>query len=253
MKVLHHRSDAGAALIAVLWLVVLLTLLATGIATSSVSHKRAAVRLADAVRLDTVADSAIRVAFLHLIAPKTPEDRGNVEGTRELSLLETSVVLAVSRESSRTDINTATEDALLAALMKHVSDESLARHLAARIADWKDPDDEVREGGAERNEYSSAGLLYAPRNGPFESVSELSQVPGFERFPKALFDELTVYTHALEPLANPASSQEPSPILGSELVRVHACAKRGAFERCRRAIVRLTENPRKPFQVFLWQ
>ena len=70
-----RERTRGVALIAVLWLLALLTLLATSTVALSVSHRRAAQRLAQAVELDARADSAIRVTFLRIIAPESPNER----------------------------------------------------------------------------------------------------------------------------------------------------------------------------------
>ena len=57
----RRGGESGVALIAVLWLVVLLTLLATAVATLTVSHRRVVERYAEAVQADLTIDSATRV------------------------------------------------------------------------------------------------------------------------------------------------------------------------------------------------
>ena len=159
--------------------------------------------------------------------------------------------------------------------------------MVARILDWRDADDETREGGAESREYRSAGLSYEPRNADFESADELRQVLGSERLSPGLLDAFTVFTHStgsMESVAPPpvkrafawaderkwgghpwlhqqaggvaTVSAEGSQIsLIGEVLRVRACAvpRHGGETRCRRVIVRLTGSESHPLQVFDWR
>jgi general secretion pathway protein K len=275
----HPSRARGVALIAVLWLIALLTLLGTAAATLSASHRRAARMLERSAQIDELADSAIRVTLLRMIAPKSPNEHVPVGAAQTIALPAGVAEVEVERELSRLDLNTA-DDALVFAMFaaNGWSDEQ-ARQMADRIADWKDPDDEPRRGGAERREYADAGLHYAPRNGPFESVLELRQVLGAERITPDLLEACTVYTHTQTPpqtLASPlvmralrladtrqldghgwlaaqAAAGEEIVTLTGEVVRVRACARAGSFERCRSMTGRLTGSTHTPVQVFMWQ
>ena len=293
---LHHRPSRerarGVALIAVLWLIAILTLLATTVATLSVSHRRAAQRFTEAVQLDSLADSAIRVMLLRLIAPKSPNERVAVGGVQRLELFGGVVDVTVERELGRIDINTAAEELIFALFAANGWEDQRARAMANRIADWKDTDDLRREGGAERDDYRTAGLEYAPRNSAFESPEELRQVLGANEITPDLFNSITVYTHAQslpealatgpvmralaladerqlgghrwivarEPLSDGSSpglspvaaADGPATLIG-EVVRIRSCAKRQALERCRTSIVRLTGSASTPVQIFAWQ
>jgi DNA uptake protein ComE-like DNA-binding protein len=54
----------------------------------------------------------------------------------------------------------------------------MTEDVADAILDWIDPDDEIREFGAELNEYSQLDPPYAPKNGPLETIEELLLVRG---------------------------------------------------------------------------
>lgn len=54
----------------------------------------------------------------------------------------------------------------------------MTEEIADAILDWLDEDDEPRQFGAERDEYSSLELPYAPKNGPLDTVEELLLVRG---------------------------------------------------------------------------
>lgn len=96
-------------------------------------------------------------------------------GQRTLPLDDVTISVEVTNERSRIDLNGAPEE-LLAGLFRALGEEGdVADARAARIVDWRDPDDEVRPNGAEVGAYRGAGLA-APRNGPFVHPLELASV-----------------------------------------------------------------------------
>jgi general secretion pathway protein K len=274
----------GVALIAVLWLVALLVLLATAVATMSVSHRRAAQRLVDAASLDSIADSAIRLTAFRIVAPQ-PSAARVAAGNLHVQLFETPTDVTIEREQGRVDLNSAEDELLFALFAANGWTDQAAQSVVARIADWKDVDDEPRQNGAERQAYAEAGLGYGPRNGPFESVEEVRQLLGAEDLSLALMSSLTVYTHAQTPLPAAASEtvmralrladerqlgghrwlQEELSTSGAvnptaegtnlvgEVVRISACAHRGRFERCRSAVLHLTGSMQSPWLIYSWQ
>ncbi len=56
----------------------------------------------------------------------------------------------------------------------------MTEEIADCILDWIDDDENVREYGAEFEEYDALGLGYSPRNGPIKSVDELLMVNGVD-------------------------------------------------------------------------
>ena len=281
----HHRSSTtGVALIAVLWLVGLLTLLASACAAISVSHRRAAQRLAERVALETSADSAIRVAALRIIAPAAGQPL-TASDNIQLEMPAGPATVIIQRERGHIDLNTAEEDLIFATFAANGWQVPQARAMAARIADWTDTDDEPRKDGAEAADYTAAGRPYGPRNGPFESVEELRQVLGSEDIKPALFEAFTVYTHDRVPsgvMSEPVrraleyadkqhlgdhawlpqgagstqsagAAQEAGRTFVGEVLRVRACVGHEGAQRCRLAIVRVTGSSQHPLQIYSWR
>jgi general secretion pathway protein K len=276
-----RNAQRGIALIVVLWLLALLTLLATTVLSMSVTHRRAAENLGDSIRARAIADGGLRLELLHLIAPTTGESGVPTAPNRQVQLFGVPVDVAIEREAGRIDLNTVKEPLLMAFFAANGWSEGDARAMAARIEDWQDPDDTPREGGAELREYLAAGRLQGPRNGPFESTDELRQVLGGDTIAPQLFDSLTVYSHLGVPdstVATPAvmralawadqhqlegphwldtahgaatGAGERTSLIG-EVVRLHACPQLRSQKLCRVAVVRLTGNRQTPFQIFLW-
>jgi general secretion pathway protein K len=103
---------------------------------------------------------------------------GNMKGTTLLSFADMQVVVTARNESARIDLNKA-EPKLLSGLFRQlgVAPEQ-ADIYAARIVDWRDDDDKVTKGGAERAAYRAVGRVDGPRNGPFVHTAELGLVLG---------------------------------------------------------------------------
>jgi general secretion pathway protein K len=263
------------ALIAVLWLVALLTLLATTVVTLSVTQRRTADRYGEAVRTDLTLDAAIRVVLLRLIAPSERGASAEASGRPfGVGIFEDNVSVTVQRELSRLDLNAADPDLLIALFAANGWRESDARSMTARIVDWRD-----------LNEHESAHLADGAANRPFQSVEELKQLPGGDRIRGELLDSFTVFTHVpgcVQSVATPALqralawaderqlgghrwlSNEPksnrpdiastaSITLGGEVLRLVACSDGRSADRCRVAVVRLTGSLSRPFQIFEWR
>jgi general secretion pathway protein K len=275
-----RRNSSGVALIAVLWLIGILSLLAATVATLSMSAHQEAFGSPGAERLELVADSAIRLTLLKIIAaPRTRN--GTLSLDSQLSLFGASVSVTIELESGRIDLNAADDDLLFAFFVTNGWTEPQARTLVARIADWKDADDTTRPSGAELPEYVVAGKQYGPRNAPFEAVDELRQVLGAESLQPGLLDSFTVYTHVAVPSEHAASTRVRAALawadayelgdhpwrqenagqpmilsagdLVGQVIRIHACARQAGLQSCREAVVRPIGQPNSPFQVFLWR
>lgn len=270
----------GIALIGVLWLLAVLSLLAATSAVLSKSSWRESVGTADVERLDLIADSAIRLTLLKIIAaPRTRSESINLNS--QPSIFDVSVTVSIELENGRIDLNAADDDLLFAFFVANGWTEPDARTLVARIADWKDADDVVRPSGAELQDYLTAGKGYGPRNGPFEAVEELRQVLGAETLKESLLESFTVYTHTSLPAASVAppgvraalnwadtyelgdhpwhratDNQPMTPSAGDlmgQIIRIHACASQTGIQTCREAVVRPIGQPGSPYQVFLWR
>lgn len=240
----------GAALLAVLVLIALLTLLASTVAAFSVGHRRSAQQSARTVQADLAADSAIRLVILRLSASANHAAAEPFERRQHLEVLGAQVTFTLEREAGRVDLNKASEELLAETFATRGWSEMAAQAMAARIQDWRDSDDMPQANGAEQAEYLSAGLNYGPRNGPFESPEELRQVLGGTKIGRSLLDAFTVYSHLEKPSVE---AGEAAAVLAGEVVRARACTALAGYARCREAILRLTGNMQRPFQIFAWR
>jgi general secretion pathway protein K len=168
------RND-GYVTLAVLLMVGMLAALVS----SLLALARPAVDLArigaDDLRLDGLLQGGVTAAGYLLYAAAH-----NAEAVDGMTLRfdEGTARLAVIDESGRIDLNRADPE-LLSGLFSAVRGTSLSpTSFAARIADWRDTDEETAEQGAEAEDYTSAGLNYGPSNGSFRSVEEMRLILG---------------------------------------------------------------------------
>ena len=190
------RED-GIALVAALWLTVMLTVIASGFAFSMHSEALSARNALSVAQARAAADGAVERTAFELARPRVTADvwmpDGQVHTWKDGDI--TITVTAVD-EASRIDLNTAPE-LLLNGLLQAIGglDAASAQALAEKIEDWRDPDDLTRPNGAEANEYAAAGKTYGPANGPFSTVGELQRVltmtPGLMA---RIADTLTVFS-----------------------------------------------------------
>lgn len=213
----------GIALVVVLWVLVLLTLVVGVYAVLTRTESLQARFLIDTTAARYAAEAGLHLAVFELRNPDL-ETRWVADGRPyELRFGDAVLEIRVWDESGRIDLNRAEEDLLAELFMSRGVEEMEAVHLAAAIADWRDPDDLVRPFGAEIDEYLAVGLPYGPANAPFGSVEELQQVIGmsWELF-RDVEDLLTVHSPGgqINPAFAPAEVLALLPDMDLELARM---------------------------------
>jgi general secretion pathway protein K len=181
-EAMRDRSEEGIALIAVLWMLTLLTIVAAALSLETRSSARIARNMSENAAARAAADAGIQRAILGLEsstgAPTDPT-RFRADGTNYTWLFANRTVkISVRDEASKIDLNKAPQ-ALLAALFASVGvDPGKAQSLADAMADYIDADNVPRPLGAEEADYRDAGFAWGPKNAPFQTVEELQQVLG---------------------------------------------------------------------------
>jgi general secretion pathway protein K len=183
------------ALVAVLWAIVLLTVMA---ASFSLSMQRDAGLVRNAqerARGLALADAGVHYAMLMLSLPD-PLKRWRGDGTPyQVRLPGGAVAVSIFDESGKIDLNAAQEPTLRALLGRALNDPERGDALADAILDWRDADDLKRLHGAEAKEYQAENKAYAPPNKNFQALEELQMVLGVT---PALYTRLepllTIYT-----------------------------------------------------------
>ncbi len=189
------RHQRGIALIAVLWVLILLAFLAASFSSSTRTEANLARNLVENAKAEALADAGVYRAIAGLAIP-IEEGGLRVDGTvYAWAFGEGEVRFAIHDEGGKIDLNGASVD-LLKGLFRTIGlDEQDAADLADAIGDFRDENDDRRPGGAEDTDYQAANLPHGAKDAPFELIGELLQVKGMTgELYRRLRPLLTVYT-----------------------------------------------------------
>ncbi|MCF6157590.1 MAG: hypothetical protein E3K32_03240 [wastewater metagenome] len=114
-----------------------------------------------------------------------------------LKIGDTNCNVFIYDESGKININKITDENkvnFVKFLTSYTIDELTAETITDSILDWIDSDDLHHINGAEKDYYASLAEPYEPKNGPFESIEELTLVKGVTpRIFELIRDSLTIY------------------------------------------------------------
>ena len=164
-------------LVAVLWVMMLLSAIAAVIAASSRLESRMCLAEAEQTR----ARWALRAGVEKAIAVLTDDDRttdsltdiwaDNAEELSDIPLDGCTLTITIHDESGKLNINTATAEQLLAL-------DGMTEEIVDAIVDWRDTDDTEEPSGAEVGYYLNLKHPYVIRNGNLQTVRELLLAKG---------------------------------------------------------------------------
>ena len=205
------RHQRGAALLLVMWLILLLSGLVAGYAMSARIESIQGNGLARSVAAREAARAGVEYAVSRLLETE-PAQRWVPDGRIYQFVFDAAQVeISVRDETGKVDLNTAGTE-LLAGLMRVQGEpEDSAKRIAGAIVDWRDEDSLVQVGGgAEDSNYAAAGLAWGAKDAPFETVAELEQVLGMR---PALFHSLAPYVTVHAALVMPDANFADGPVL----------------------------------------
>ena len=196
----------GFALVAVLWMLVLISALAVGVATTSHTETRLAANVVAVAQARHLADGGVHYAAKRLF--ETADRLAYCfDGRRftSLTLDGVPVVVSVQDEAGKIDLNQAPQLLLRGLFIAAGSDPRSASALADAVLDWRDRDHTARPQGAEDNDYRAAGFDHGAKDAAFESIFELLSLKGMT---PALFDTIRgdVTVHSRVPTLDPKSA-----------------------------------------------
>jgi general secretion pathway protein K len=184
------QQQSGIALVVVLWLVVLLTVIASSHARNTRIETSLAFNQVGSAQARALAEAGINRAIMELFVSDAGA-RWPLDGTaRQIQLDSGRVNVAIRDASGLLDLNKADSVQLEAVLAAAGVDEAARQNLVDAILDWRDKDTLRRLHGAEDNDYRHAGLDWGARDAAFSSVDELRYVLGMTH---SLFERLAPY------------------------------------------------------------
>ncbi|CAN5904824.1 N/A [soil metagenome] len=195
MRRAHKRVRRdGFALMAALWLVVIVGVTGYELSVRSRVRRLAVANALEKVAADAAADAAletVRAALENRLAhPLDARSRSLADAALDpwgdlTFLRDDTLHLGDERASAhgydagtRLNLNRATEGDIRRLLSSIPLDASEADRLAQRIMDWRDADSFRRSRGMERDDYLRSGARVLPANSEFSQVTELRDVDG---------------------------------------------------------------------------
>lgn len=187
------RRD-GFALMAALWLVVLVGVTGYELSVQSRTRRLAVANSLEKTQADAAADAALETVRAKLenrlahpldarrraLADATRDPWGDLRfiGSDTIPLGDERAAARAYDAGSRLQINRASEGDVRRLLIGLRLDAGAADRLAQRIMDWRDRDTFRRARGAERDDYLRAGARTLPRDAEFARITELRDVDG---------------------------------------------------------------------------
>lgn len=190
-----RRRQVGVALVLALWILVLLTVMASSFSLNIRRNTELVRNAKDRAQGLALAEGALHYSMMMLLLPDLMQ-RWRADGTiYELTLADARIRVQLYDEAGKFDINYIQEKLWYALLEGAGIEHDEAVHVTDAIMDWKDTDNFRRLHGAEEKAYEAAGLNYGPRNQPFRSIEELQQVLGVsEKLYDALEPMITIHS-----------------------------------------------------------
>jgi len=214
-----RSRHSGAALILVLWSIVILALLAGGLSFAIRQDLAIANLEKDRIVAHCLARAGVERAVAEIMDDTGPTDAlddtwcDNEPAMHEIEL--SGGTFSVLRdgyeampsgwygagdESAKLNVNVATLEQLLKL-------PDMTESIAAAIIDWRDADEEAQPDGIERGYYASLTHPYEIRNGSFRTVRELLLLRGVT--PELLYGEDRNVNGLLDPNEDDGDTSEP--------------------------------------------
>jgi general secretion pathway protein K len=182
-------AQAGAALVIVLWIIMVLSLLISGFAFTMHVETKVASYSRKELKAELLARAGVEVAKMELLLhDRNPAERGfdalnqgwvtnsNLFVDHELGAGKFNVT--ITDEERKLPINQLSQDELRRLMALLEVDLLDADTIVDSILDWIDPNDLHRLNGAESDYYMSLNPPYRAKDGPLDRIEELLLVRG---------------------------------------------------------------------------
>lgn len=172
------KANKGFALIVVLWVVTLLTIMASSFALTIQRETKIIGDLKEKAQASALAEAGINYAISMLLNNNTEQGWKANSSLYEIKFSGKRIRILIADESGKVSINKASKEQLQQLFSALAVENELADSLSDAILDWRDKNDLLRLNGAEKQQYEEAGLKYSPRNDVFKSAEEVQMVMG---------------------------------------------------------------------------
>ena len=193
----YSGKQSGIAIVIVLWMLALLTIMATAYAKTTRTEMLTSSHFSHSAQAKGIAEAGIWLSIYELLKPDHEQTIAKDNTITEIALDYGQARISILEETAKIDLNTARSE-LLAGLLYSVAklEPERVATLVDAILDWRDRDNLVHPLGAEDSEYLKNGLSYGAKDGPFNTIDELLLVMGMD---SKLFNQikpvLTIHSH----------------------------------------------------------
>ncbi len=257
--------NAGFALASVLWSVLLLALLAATVGSVANTERTLTTRHLDFLNDRAAAEAGLAIAVARLTNATQERSVGMKAFDESLLYNGRTIDVSFRDEHGKVDLNTADASILDSLFLMAGLDQEEASDFKDRLLDWRDRNELTHLNGAEASEYASVGRHYAPRNAPFETTDEISQILGVnDALMACLAPSLTVHSgrktanaltataltrHALQSLQQQLDGNDSRPAASAQkntVSRVFEISVEAGFARAT-TIIKVTGNKETPY------
>jgi general secretion pathway protein K len=257
------------ALVIVLWLVAVMTVIASGHSRNAHNEMQLAMNQIETAQSRSVAHAAFSLTVLDMLSTANSDKlpRLGTPFTRRLN--DRDVVITVRPTAALLDLNSASESLLRALIVAAGTTDDIAASIAAAIVDWRDGDSLAHLHGAEDDEYVVAGREWSARDDNFVSVDELRYVLGMTAsLYRKIAPCITVHSEqrtielesAPELLLRAVTGAETATTgasrsangAGTYVIGITVQGKSGTAVSVE-AVVRLSASAKQPFNILQWR
>lgn len=172
-RISYERRESGIALIAVLWMLLMLSALAASVGYIARTNAMLAHRAAEVAHVEAAADAAIIETISILSDAQVSRHPATSGSSRGWEFDGAHVEVTVSKEAGRIDLNSADRELISAFLQSQGIDQNTATALIGELTNRSRSNDAI----------------------PLQSVDELREIPNWEaKNIDCWMDSLTVYT-----------------------------------------------------------
>ena len=263
------ETQRGIALVMVLWLLVLMTVIASSHSRNIRTETRLASNHVDSGKARHLAEAGVYHSIMEMLVSDN-NTRWPADGSlKHIRFDDGEVVISVRDTRGLVDINKAT-NALLDGILAGagVEDDLQRQRLVDAILDWRDSDNLKHLHGAEDEDYQIAGLSWGARDGLFTSVEEFRYILGMTNtIYRKLAPYLTVHSGqtgiskdfappwlAEVINAHPGLSFSTGTTTGQSTYDVNVVATTaGGTRTSLSAVVKISNQGKEPYKILSWR
>ena len=172
------QTQRGMALVIVLWLVAVMSVIASGHSRNAHNEIQLAMQQIETAQARSAAHAAFNLTVLEMLSAAGTDTRPRFGTPYTRRLIDRDIVITVRPTAALLDLNSASESLLRALIIAAGTTDDIAASVAAAIVDWRDGDSLTHLNGAEDSEYALTGREWSARDSEFVSVDELRYVLG---------------------------------------------------------------------------